>query len=70
MMRGRILIVAGSADGKEPILNMHDAGEFFGEIALLDGAGRSASAIADAASDLLTSVATGFSPYSRRGRRR
>ena len=43
MMRGRILIVAGSADGKEPILNMHDAGEFFGEIALLDGAGRSAS---------------------------
>jgi CRP-like cAMP-binding protein len=53
VMHGRILIVAESADGKELILNMHDPGEYFGEIALLDGAGRSATAIADEASELL-----------------
>jgi CRP/FNR family transcriptional regulator, cyclic AMP receptor protein len=53
VMRGRILIVAESAAGKELILNMHDAGEYFGEIALLDGAGRSATAIAQQASELL-----------------
>jgi len=44
--RGRILIVAESADGRELILNAHDPGELFGEIALLDGAGRSATAVA------------------------
>jgi len=53
VMRGRILIVAESPDGKELILNVHDAGEFFGEIALLDGVGRSATAVAHEPSDLL-----------------
>lgn len=53
VMRGRILIVAESPDGKELTLNVHDAGEFFGEIALLDGAGRSATAVAHETSDLL-----------------
>ncbi|MGE4080448.1 MAG: Crp/Fnr family transcriptional regulator, partial [Reyranella sp.] len=53
VVRGRILIVAESPEGKELILNKHDAGELFGEIALLDGAGRSATAIAYEASELL-----------------
>lgn len=53
VIRGRILIVAESPEGKELILNKHDAGELFGEIALLDGAGRSATAIAYEASELL-----------------
>lgn len=53
VMRGRILIVAESAEGKELILNKHDPGELFGEIALLDGAGRSATAIAYEGSELL-----------------
>ena len=53
VVRGRILIVAESPDGKELILNKHDAGELFGEIALLDGAGRSATAVASEASELL-----------------
>lgn len=53
VVRGRILIVAESRDGKELILNKHDAGELFGEIALLDGAGRSATAIAHETSELL-----------------
>lgn len=53
VMRGRILIVAESPEGKELILNKHDAGELFWEIALLDGAGRSATAVAHVASELL-----------------
>lgn len=53
VVRGCIHIVAESPDGKELILNKHDAGELFGEIALLDGAGRSATAVAAEASELL-----------------
>ena len=53
VLAGTVLIVADSADGKELILNKHDAGEFFGEVALLDGEGRSAAARAREASDLV-----------------
>jgi CRP-like cAMP-binding protein len=52
VLAGSILIVVGSREGKELILNMHGAGEFFGEVALLDGEGRSASAVAREPSDL------------------
>jgi len=53
VLAGRILITIDSADGKELILNSHGPGEFFGEIALLDQVGRSASAVAAETSDLL-----------------
>jgi CRP-like cAMP-binding protein len=53
VLAGRILITIDSADGKELILNSHGPGEFFGEIALLDHVGRSASAVAAETSDLL-----------------
>jgi CRP/FNR family transcriptional regulator, cyclic AMP receptor protein len=53
VLSGRIHIVAGSMDGKELILNTHGPGEVFGEIALLDGQGRSATAMANEASELL-----------------
>src|SRR5260370_30727407 len=53
VLAGTVLIVAESADGKELILNRHDAGEFFGEVALLDGEGRSAGATTREASDLV-----------------
>src|SRR5215472_17412791 len=53
VLAGRVLIVAESADGRELILNQHDAGEFFGEVALLDGEGRSAAARTREASDLV-----------------
>ena len=53
VLAGRILITIDSADGKELILNSHGQGEFFGEIALLDQVGRSASAVAGEASELL-----------------
>ena len=44
VLAGSVVIVADSVDGKELILNRHDPGEFFGEVALLDNAGRSATA--------------------------
>ncbi len=53
VLAGRILITIDSVDGKELILNSHGQGEFFGEIALLDQVGRSASAVAAETSELL-----------------
>ncbi|WP_428670542.1 Crp/Fnr family transcriptional regulator [Reyranella sp.] len=53
VLAGRILITIDSIDGKELILNSHGQGEFFGEIALLDQVGRSASAVAGETSELL-----------------
>jgi CRP/FNR family cyclic AMP-dependent transcriptional regulator len=53
VLTGSVLIVVESLEGKELVLNKHDAGQLFGEIALLDGEGRSASAIAHEASELL-----------------
>src|SRR5215510_9443234 len=52
VLAGSILIVVESAEGKELILNIHGEGEFFGEVALLDGEGRSATAVAREASQL------------------
>jgi CRP/FNR family cyclic AMP-dependent transcriptional regulator len=46
VLAGCILIVVESESGKELVLNRHGAGEIFGEIALLDGQGRSATAVA------------------------
>ena len=53
VLTGSVLIVVESSEGRELVLNKHDAGELFGEIALLDGEGRSAGAIAHEASELL-----------------
>jgi CRP/FNR family cyclic AMP-dependent transcriptional regulator len=46
VLSGRIRISATSPDGREVTLNMIDAGEVFGELALLDGKPRSADATA------------------------
>jgi CRP/FNR family cyclic AMP-dependent transcriptional regulator len=53
VLSGSVHIVVESLEGKELVLNEHVAGELFGEIALLDGEGRSAAAIAHEASELL-----------------
>ncbi|VAW84010.1 cAMP-binding proteins - catabolite gene activator and regulatory subunit of cAMP-dependent protein kinases [hydrothermal vent metagenome] len=42
---GKIKIYVGDDEGKELILTLHGPGDYFGEISLLDGAPRSASAM-------------------------
>ncbi len=46
VLAGQVRIVIGGADGREQVLRMLGPGEMFGEIAVLDGRGRSADAIA------------------------
>lgn len=46
ILAGQVRIVIGGADGRERVLRMLGPGEMFGEIAVLDGRGRSADAIA------------------------
>lgn len=46
ILAGRVAFTVDSINGKELILNVLGAGEFFGEIALLDGKGRTATAVA------------------------
>lgn len=53
ILAGRVAFTVDSADGKELILNVLGPGEFFGEIALLDGKGRTATAVTREACRLL-----------------
>jgi len=53
VVSGRIRISTGTADGREIFLNIMEPGDTFGEIALLDGGTRTASAIAMAPSELV-----------------
>jgi cAMP-binding proteins - catabolite gene activator and regulatory subunit of cAMP-dependent protein kinases len=53
VLRGRVKISICSEDGKEIILNTIEAGNVFGEIALIDGRERSADATAIGACTLL-----------------
>ena len=66
VLAGRVVVTVESAEGKELILNMFGPGEFFGEIALLDGEGRSASAIAREPSELLFLDRQHFMPFLAR----
>jgi CRP/FNR family cyclic AMP-dependent transcriptional regulator len=63
VLSGRVRIGAMSLDGKEITLNMIDAGEVFGEIALLDGKPRSADATAFEDVHLLVIERRHFVPY-------
>jgi len=54
VVSGRIRISTGAPDGREIFLNIMEAGDTFGEIALLDGGARTASATAIAASELVS----------------
>src|SRR3954471_23567726 len=53
ILRGSIKISLPSAAGREIVLAMLEAGEIFGEMALLDGSERTADATAVADCDLL-----------------
>jgi CRP-like cAMP-binding protein len=53
VITGRVRIGASGADGREVFLNIMEPGDTFGEIALLDGAPRTATASAMSATELL-----------------
>src|SRR5579862_7594219 len=53
VVTGRVRISASAPDGKEMFLNIMEPGDTFGEIALLDGNARTATASATALSELL-----------------
>ena len=63
VLSGRIRIHANTPDGREVTLNLIDAGEVFGEIALLDGKPRSAEATAIQESTLLMVERRHFLPH-------
>ncbi|MCW5736318.1 MAG: Crp/Fnr family transcriptional regulator [Enhydrobacter sp.] len=65
VLEGRIVVTVESAQGKELILNMFGPGEFFGEIALLDGKGRTATAVARDASRVVFLSRADFLPFLR-----
>lgn len=54
VVTGRIRISSGAADGREIFLNIMEPGDTFGEIALLDGGTRTATATAIDASELVS----------------
>jgi len=63
VVSGRIVVTLESLEGKELILNSFGAGAFFGEIAFLDGQGRSATAMAREASRLVFLSRAVFLPF-------
>jgi CRP-like cAMP-binding protein len=54
VVSGRIRISTGTPDGREVFLNIMEPGDTFGEIALLDGGTRTATATAMIASELVS----------------
>ncbi len=54
VVSGRIRISAGNAQGREIFLNLMDPGDTFGEIALLDGGTRTATATATEQTELVS----------------
>jgi len=63
VLSGRVRICSFSAEGKEVTLNIVRKGEFFGEIALLDGKSRTAEAVALETSELLVLERRHFLPW-------
>ncbi|MBN2412160.1 Crp/Fnr family transcriptional regulator [candidate division KSB1 bacterium] len=54
ILRGNVKVTRTSDEGKEVILTILKSGDFFGELSLLDGKGRSATVISMEESELLT----------------
>ena len=63
VLRGRVKICTHSDEGKELVLNLVRPGEFFGEIALLDGAERTAAAVTLDPVELLVLERRDFIPF-------
>jgi CRP-like cAMP-binding protein len=62
VMTGRVRISASTSSGREVFLNIMEPGESFGEIALLDGRPRTATATAMSSSELLSITRAQFLP--------
>jgi CRP-like cAMP-binding protein len=62
---GTVEVVAPSTEGKKAVINRIQAGEIFGEIALLDGRARSANAVALTACVLVVLERRDFLPLLR-----
>jgi CRP-like cAMP-binding protein len=62
VLTGRIRISTSSAAGREVFLNIMEPGDSFGEIALLDGQPRTATATAMSAAELIMITRTQFLP--------
>ena len=65
ILAGRVRIFSTSPEGNEIVLNILEAGILFGEIALLDGGARTASAAAMEQTDLMRIHRDHFLPYVR-----
>jgi CRP/FNR family transcriptional regulator, cyclic AMP receptor protein len=63
VLAGQVRISTMSSNGRELVLNTIDAGEVFGELALLDGKERTADAIAVTESELLVLERSEFIPF-------
>ena len=63
ILSGRVRIYSNSAEGAEIMLNVLEQGDLFGEVALLDGSTRTASAAAMEQADLLRIHRAHFLPY-------
>ena len=66
ILLGRVGISTVSEDGREILLNILEAGQVFGEVALLDGKRRTASAVAMQPTRLLTARRKDFMPFLER----
>ncbi len=62
VLTGRVRISTSSAGGREVFLNIMEPGDSFGEIALLDGQPRTASATAMSAAELIVITRAQFMP--------
>jgi CRP/FNR family transcriptional regulator, cyclic AMP receptor protein len=63
VQEGKIKITTTSPNGKEVTLNIIEEGQFFGEIALLDGMNRTADAVAMEKTELLVIQRRDFIPF-------
>lgn len=63
ILRGRVAVQTESQDAKLMLLNILDAGAVFGEIAMLDGGERTATTVAQEASELLRIDRRDFMPF-------
>lgn len=65
VISGTVKISISSPEGRNAILNLIEAGEIFGEIALLDGLSRTADAIANSNCELFVIDRREFIPFVR-----